>query len=347
MKKFSKKVLLFIAGLFCLFVLKKLVTPYYLGNTTFAAKVRYFEKNNNEDKFNTVFFGASTTHRHLKSILFDSILQDQNLKTFNFGVDATYNPETFYLLKNFIGKKNKNEITYAFVELQGLDPIGYQNVYSTRKSYWNDLYFLNYAINYTINSNQNINKKMDYFKIYLATHLFSYVDFKILNNFFEINNELNTNSVGENGYYSLWLDMMENDIENGPRDWHETFKSDTTVVAERRKFALNALNQIDTLQLNEYYLEFLHTLIEEYKKIGVELIFVLPPKLLERYYLELLPIAKSLPQKNMIDMSNPLKYDEFYQTQYSFDKAHLNDEGATLYTNYLAEEFRKRLAMSD
>lgn len=347
MKKFRKKLMLFALGLIGIFIVKNLLTPYYLGNPQFATKLDYF-KSHDDKNYNTVFFGSSTLYRHVNTTLFDSILREQNLKSFNFATGGTYNPETFYLYNKFIGRKNKHNIKYAFIELQALDPIGFQNVYTTRKSYWNNTTYFNFATNYINNSNFDIQKKSKYFKIYAGTFAYSFLDFKILNNFFEINNQLNRNRVGRDGFYPLTKDMNENHVENGPKDWRLFFKADTTVLEKRRTSIIKNINlESDLLHLNTFYLEYLNALIRESEKHEIKLMFILPPRLKSEFYKELLPIAKALPQNHIINLSDPIKYKEFYQTKYAFDIAHLNTEGSTIFTTYLANEFRKRIKVSN
>ena len=46
-----------------------------------------------------------------------------------------------------------------------------------------------------------------------------------------------------------------------------------------------------------------------------------------------------IPKENKIDMANPFIYDEFYLLKYAFDRGHLNEQGAKIYSLELAKEF--------
>lgn len=58
-------------------------------------------------------------------------------------------------------------------------------------------------------------------------------------------------------------------------------------------------------------------------------------------YNELLSIKKRLPGNHIVEIANPKKYPELYKDELSFDVGHLSCEGANVFTEYVADEFKK------
>jgi hypothetical protein len=68
---------------------------------------------------------------------------------------------------------------------------------------------------------------------------------------------------------------------------------------------------------------------------NIGLVYVMPPKhcRAEEYY-----AFHDIGPERSIDMGDPDRYPEFHQMGYHFDKGHLNDAGARLYTLELAKQ---------
>lgn len=79
-------------------------------------------------------------------------------------------------------------------------------------------------------------------------------------------------------------------------------------------------------------------------KKGIDLYFVLPPRLPEGMYAELNAVLDQLPSKNVIKLYKYPQHSEFYTSANSFDLGHLNDKGAYLFTTELATQIRNKIA---
>jgi hypothetical protein len=340
MKKFIKKGIIFILLLVIILVIKKLITPYYLGNRTYKDKLEYFNNNYNNEKYNTVFFGSSRIYRHINSALFDSLLNKTDVKTFNFATAGTFNPESYYLYDNFINNLDGKEMDYAFLELQSLFNFSKTNSQTTKGSYWNNLHYLNYSINYILASKDNNLRKNEFISNYSRSFIYSFLDFKILLNYLSLNSK---KRIGLNGFYPLEKEMIETKGKNSLETRWVNFHSNPAVLKTRIEAAQKTKNLNSDNSINKYYLNYLNSLINKSKQKGVNLVFILPPRLSEGEYLELIPIVNLIPRQHVIKLNDPEKYKELYIEEYSFDIGHLNSEGANIFTNYLVHEFKKKM----
>jgi len=345
MKIFLKRLVLFFSLLMAILILKKIFTPYYLGNVYFKPKLEYFNKNFKAKEYNTVFFGSSRIFRHVNTEVFDSIMSGEKIKTFNFGTVGTYNPESYFLYENFIDNLEEKSIDYAFLEIQALNDIDSENLTTTKGNYWNSVEFLNFAVNYISDTNKSDSEKASLMTRYFKSHFYSYFDVKIFKHYM-MDTKNTVRRMGANGFYSLDDDLKETPNNKVLNQRREIFLADTETLTERRQSVLNIYRGGSDLVLNDFHYTYLLSLIEKSKEKGVDLIFVLPPRLTADQYLELLPISNQLPKRNVINLSDPRDYNTLYMTDYSYDVGHLNARGATLMTKYLANGFKDKLQLN-
>ncbi|MBN2893184.1 MAG: hypothetical protein JXL97_15040, partial [Bacteroidales bacterium] len=226
----------------------------------------------------------------------------------------------------------------AFIELQPLNQIAEENINTTRNNYWINLKFLIFSYKYIFNANYQNNQKYmikAYTKSFISK-LFDIEKYKYA--LMQVNSD--TSIIGKQGYYSLNKQMNDIGDENGLSKRLTTFLKDTTVLQERIKLSINNL-QFYEHYLNEVHLHEIEKLIEKSKEKGIHLFFIIPPKLSD--YKELRAIKEFLPKENIIDISDANDYPNLYKTEYTFDIGHLNEKGANLFTEYLADEIKKSL----
>jgi hypothetical protein len=339
-RKFLIRIFIFGMILASLLILKKSMTPYYLGNSDYRVKLDYSKRS--QQKFNTVVFGSSRLFRHVHSALLDSLLSEKQLNTFNFASAATYNPEAYYLYENYIEDAQKNEIKYAFIELQNLYEITKENQKSTKATYWNNFRYLLFSYRYILNTHYGYLKKSKFIWDYTLSFIYGHLDFQILKHFFKPADKATIRKIGIQGFYTLDQNLADTKQNDYYKKIKTSFLADTMVLQERMKGVKEAKKVSTTTPVNQFHLDFLLALIDNSKQKGIEVIFILPPKLKDIQYIELLPVANALPAKHIIRLEDPDKYKEFYLTKYAFDVAHLNALGANLFTNYVAMEFKKR-----
>ena len=324
------------------FILKKAFTPYYLGNVYFKPKLEYFNKKYKTQNYNTVFFGSSRIYRHVNTEVLDSLMSAQNINSFNFATVATYNPESYFLYENFIDTQADKNIDYAFLELQALNEIDGDNLTTTKGNYWNTIDYLNFTINYVSNSDKSQGEKLDLMTRYVKSHLYSYFDVKIFKHYW-MDTKNTVRRMGEDGFYSLDDDLQKTPNNDVLQQRKDSFLADTKTLEERRNSVLDIYENANNIAVNDYHLSYLSALIDKSKEKGINLIYILPPRLTVEQYEELVPISNLLPKANVINLSHPETYNELYTVENSYDVGHLNASGARVLTTYLAEEFKNIL----
>ena len=335
MKKFIKRITVFILVLICFFAAKKFFTPYYLGDKTIYAKYTGFSER--PEKFNTVIFGSSRLYRQINSHLLDSLMNERNFSTYNFAAPGTFNPATYYLYENFIDSRHSKTVDRAFLELQTLSHYTGSNCTTTTASYWNNAKYLLFSLNYINHSTYSADIKKELYSCYLKSYLFGFYDFS---NFLNLFRPIDMDEVGVNGFLSMEEAMNIKDENASLIERWQDFRSDTSEISERIEAANQAVTTAMNYEVNTYHQQYLTSLIEKSRNKGIELIYIIPPRLTESQYNELVPLANSLPQNHVIELYNYSDYSEFYRAAYSFDIGHLNTEGANIFTKFLAEKIK-------
>jgi len=335
--KFQKKFGIFsvIGILFCM-GLSFLRSPYY-GNPEYQNKFTYFSENINS--YNAAVFGSSRMYHHFIPNLFDSLLNDQNLNTFNLAVQSGYNPETYYLYEKFLETIKPNQIKYVFIELQQINEIEkYMN--TERFFYWLNLKYMLFSYQYILNSN-NRNNKTFFLTSYAKNFFYKLINFSYFKTMFS-SKQTSNNFSETDGYLSLDKFYLDNPNHQNLIKKRQAFLSDTTTINPKITASLVELNnsQLEYYK-NEVHLKKLLEIIETSKQKGIEVIFVIPPRFFR--YEELYALKHYLPKTNVVDISNAEKYPLLYQSKYSFDVGHLNNAGAILFTEYLAQEIKNIL----
>ena len=343
MKKFIIKGLILFFIIVLLLFIKKEVTPFYIGNLIFKTKHEDYTKRN--EKFNAVIFGSSYIYRQLNTPLFDSLLNKYELSTYNFGTGALYNPESYFLYENFLQSIDSGEIKIAFLELQSLRHFLPENQRTTRASYWNNERFLVYSIKYIQDSYYPEEKKYAMYKSFIESYLYSFIDFSILENLLRHGN---AKELGVNGFYHLEKAMIESRENLAFKNrWNDfQFGDGKLKLAERVNAAQMVTESIPQEAVNKTHLKLINHFIEASYNKGIHLIIVLPSRLAESQYNELVGISNSLPLKNSIQLYQYPKYRELYEVDNSFDYGHLNRKGADIFTKYLAIEVENIIARS-
>lgn len=336
MKKFAKNIILFlIIPIIVMLLLNFFISPYY-GNEYYNTKYDFFNKN--KEKYNTVVFGSSRLYRHINSSLLDSLMSKYNFSTFNLAAPSTHNPEVYYLYEKFISNIESNTISYAFIELQPLNSIAEKNINTARNYYWFNLKYLIYSYRYIFNS-AYLNNRRYMIKAYSKSFVNKLLDFnKYKYAFMPVNSD--TTIIGRRGFYSLNQQMNDIGGENALNKRLSDFMKDTTVLQERIEASIIERNNLKK-HLNKIHLDKLNEIINLSREKGIHIFFVIPPKL--GNYKELYAIKENLPNENIIDISSAVDYPNLYKTKYTFDIGHLNEKGANLFTEYLANEIKKCL----
>jgi len=105
-----------------------------------------------------------------------------------------------------------------------------------------------------------------------------------------------------------------------------------------------AYKSSDTDTYNCVLLDIFVSYLKGYKEEDIHLIYILPPREANLDTdLEMLNLYRALPDGHKIDLGDPFKYPEFYRIENRYDRGHLSNEGAKMYTQKLAIAFKEIL----
>ncbi|MCB0168831.1 MAG: hypothetical protein KDI79_31680, partial [Anaerolineae bacterium] len=145
------------------------------------------------------------------------------------------------------------------------------------------------------------------------------------------------------GFYTLDEEIAEYPQEKYFRRYNYV-RDNPTILTEQERLSRQFLETIDeTSPVNPVLLNHFQALIADSEAQGVHLILLLYPRL-EDEYKALLPVYYHLPAQNKIEMTHPDEYPEFYSMAYTFDRGHMNREGARLFTEALAQNFNQLMS---
>ena len=103
-------------------------------------KYRYFAER--KDSYDLFFIGSSRVFHHFIPEQFDrKVASDagRSIKSFNFGYDAMWPPESYYMLREAL-RLNPNRLRWVLIDLMQIQPkIDLENATTLRVAYWHDL----------------------------------------------------------------------------------------------------------------------------------------------------------------------------------------------------------------
>ena len=338
MKKLTFKLILLLLIVISINQLMIYWLPFGWGDKRMYVKYKFYREH--ADDYNTLFLGTSRTYRHIAPQVVDAnVSEDLNIKSFNLGMQAYSFPRPHLLLKHTLENKPPN-LQYVILEISHFgDNPGSENLHTTQVKYWYNLEYTLFYLRYVAHTPRNPLRKLRIYNRHVMTLFEKYfnigmgvdiLDLMIEADFDEAQKSLGVN---HNGFYPL-------DEETGDeyRARREAIISDPNMVVRRKNESRQMLNASPNNQAyNPVYLEKIQELLELSEAHNVKLIFYLPPRL-GRDYEQLLPLLKQIPDENKIILADPDLYPEFYRLDKTYDIAHLNYEGAILFSELLAEK---------
>ncbi|MBT3208667.1 MAG: hypothetical protein HN704_15430 [Bacteroidetes bacterium] len=336
-KIWFKVVLLLLVFLIVNYTMYLFIVPFYWGNTRFQPKYEYIKSNS--ETHNMLFFGASNIARGFVPEVFDELCQSAGItmNSYNFGVDLLVPPEEFFLYEKMLDEGLPG-VEYVFLCLSPIIQIDEKYMHTTRIKYWYSPGYLWFTLKSIYNSSLSEAEKDNA----LNNHLISFAE-----KLFSIDFVKDIIR-----YYSKEYDssLAEND---GYQSYDKLAKGKNRFSTIRRKFLKNSdqmfVNRktnkrfFETFELdteyNPVFLEKINQLIKKSDKQGIQLIFVLPPRLQNEEYLELFPLFMQIENDNRIELARAEKYPSLYYISNSFDFIHLNDAGAREFSKLLAQKF--------
>jgi hypothetical protein len=143
------------------------------------------------------------------------------------------------------------------------------------------------------------------------------------------------------GYHPLYLNT-ENRAEKKRRN---NFLRNSEILTLRRENALKFSKRNAFPHTNTVLLDRLERLQKQAEEKQIVLLFLLPPRLNMESYKQLLPVVKELEDSSIIRLYDPSKYPQFYNMNYSFDRAHLNAKGSDMLTREISKAFLRHVQL--
>lgn len=349
MKKFIKKIVLYVSAYLIISNLLFLFVPYHFGNPWYSSKIKFLEKKEDSIGLNTFFFGSSRVYRQINPTIFDSICSvnsgytsSAKIKSFNLGAPATFAPQTYYLYENFLESKLSEKAKYCFLEISDVQKIPDDQLGQERTNYFVNSKILSFASRSFFNDKRyNIPRKVYSTSIYFVS---------FLENLFHLGHlreglmdkkyyDLAYVGIERNGFYPLESEYQEtndNGLKNVFSERKQKLIDNPSVLNKRKVNFLELEKKSNNNNCNNINLKKIKHLIEKSKEKDIHLFFILSPRLDSK---EIFNLSKKIPKQHIINMGSPNVYPEFYSLENSFDIGHLNNKGADLYSKKIALEF--------
>lgn len=342
MKVFLFRLILFLSMLSVLMAAKVVLMPYHAGSGIYTRKLNTLRES--DKPYNTFIFGSSRMYRQLDPIILDSALAEFDIVSYNLAVDATFQPESYYLYSHFLESDLSRNAELVFLELSSIPEAGRSNASTAKGSYWLTPGNLIYCWRY-INSMKRNDPDLDIWqwrKFYVQSFLFRIYDFSSLKGLLD---EQEFTS-GKEGFYSCEAQLKRDGKKSFLFEWNKNFKQHSDAILRKKVQAASSVDSlIDNSSTNfQPHLEYLESLIDESESRDIKLVVVLPPRLTIEAYEELAPVFAAIPDSNKIDVSQYPEFEELYLLENSFDGAHLNEAGIKLFTGDLSEEAEELLS---
>lgn len=351
MKKLTIKFLLLLVIVLAITQVVSSFMPFTWGNQRLNTKFHEYSKA--PDQYNTVLVGASTTYRHINPSQFDSAVNalrpDLKIKSYNFGIPANRTPQSVYTLYQLMQFK-KDNIQYVVVDLSELTKMGVENLHKKEMIFWYNWGNIGEIMHASYESEKSLANKIGV----PGLHLFSFFEREYMigmgSSMMEqfAGKNLQPLSVGpqQNGFYSLDQEMHD-DPEGDLAQRYDVLRRQDT-INYRTKRCQELWDKYHAAQKNPNTVieKNLKELISYCEQNDIKIIFMLSQRLGDRYQY-LLPLINQLPEKNKISFANPTEYPMLNRRENLFDLAHLNSDGAKIFTDIFAEKFVERINMQE
>jgi hypothetical protein len=292
---------------------------------------------------NVLFFGTSRTRNHINPADFDAEnrLDKCQTSSFNMGLPASNLAETSYLYEKFLEQysslpKGERKLRYVLFEFHEFGPVSLKNLTAEKSFYWVDLKNLSFAVDYTLATYLKSHQKLQMISGYVTSFLLRTLGFNYIN--IRHDEDLNLRSaLGKGGRGFVSREEAEGKSLR-VKEARDEFLADTTRLIKRMELAEHDFRDPSFSRYrNQPNVDRLLDLIKKSKAQGIDLIFIVQPRLGD--YKEILGTLGALPPKHAIVIANPKQYQGLWAVRNSSDIGHLNIKGAKLFNRYLSDEF--------
>ncbi len=291
---------------------------------TLGKKWRHFEEHG--AKYSLVFVGSSRVAHHFIPEQFDAELKKAGveMKSFNFGQDGMFPPESFYALRSLL-EQTPARPRFVLIDLMNFRPILKGNEEAERAVAWHDWRHTLLAVRMLLSSDYE--KPEEDPGILYHARLFTKrtLGEGRWHDWLKTRVKLKqrpSSAVADSGYEAL---------KAGPMDAKET---------ERFRSLVDGLKNTDRrAELPAAYRRELESLIRFVREHGAEPVFVVSPDIFaSQRYINWPPAGVA-----QFSYDRPDAFPTLYRTEQRYDASHLDDEGAKEFTRIFAAEFAEWL----
>jgi hypothetical protein len=289
----------------------------------------YFNKH--KDSFDVLFLGSSRFYHQVIPKQFDGRVEElcgHKLRTFNFGYDAMWPPESFWMLRKLLASKPA-KLRWVFIDCMDIQSkLDERNFGVRRLAYWHDWHHTVMAWKSVIDSPGSSRNKWSY----LTGH-----------------GTLLMQQWTNQGWGAEWV-SYELGVQRRkkasrwepPEGWRDTegyeVEKDVRFTGpEREKFVRNVEKLRENFpprRAKPSFVEAVREIAADVRAAGAQPIFVITPTVDRRENFSGLPA--DVPVWRYHDVA---AYPELYDPENHYDASHLNGSGARIFTELLAKRF--------
>lgn len=336
MKVLFNKILLVCVLSFLVLVSTSLFLNKFWGNNFLRKKIECVKSLDAD--YNTLFLGSSRVNHHIKASIFDSLTNSKN-KSFNLGIGAGSYYENFAALKELLKYKKIERVYIQYYGYWGGNHPGATNI---QRSYFWDLDLLWSALNKSKNDYKEIKWHFEFLlrryfltghgkdiimynlysskrKIIKVVNNIKFLRSERLNNILEKLEKKEGSICSNSGFMPLMPRKLSEAKQIKFDSWYKKFEKGNTRSYNDETVTMNESSEI-------FYQELQSFLDEK----NIELYVIYEPNNFQYYKSKI---------RNKIYMGDGKDFPEYFEKQYWWDLGiHLNDNGATVFTNQLAKK---------
>jgi len=325
-----------------------------LDDLAYAERIAYFETH--ADRYDVVFFGASSTYRGVVPPVFDAAMAEQGhpLRSFNLATPGMWPHEANWLLRRILDQPPKR-LRWVFIDLRGWSAaIKDANRFSDRTVAWHDA-----AETRSVLHSVLLQEEAWLDRLQLAgTHLLHFgMNIAHLGRGLELAStvgawpqDLNARHEEQERLLRPRAGEIQRWQGHGPfreEDSEIGFKASTRerFLREREEWpaTLAKISRIaGRVSLEAYNLAALEAQVAAVRSAGLEPVYLIPPGMRPTPHLLRLSEEGRVPL--LLAFNDPEAYPELYRFENRFDRGHLAAAGARRFSELLAERFSAELA---
>ena len=284
-------------------------------------KWSYFREN--RDRIDVLFVGSSRFYHQIIPAQFDAAVGQ--VRSFNFGYDGMWPPESFYLLRKLLALRPAH-LKWVVIDLMDINTqLDERNNYTMRMAYWHDLRHTALTFRDIVATRFHPEQKFDLFVQHGRLCASQILNLGCGADF------LKTRLIPSPPRKTFIWEAGAGFEPEPSRGMEGKIRDGFVMTVERLKTG------IAPAPVRPVFRDALHELIRDVRRAGAEPIFVIAPTINGRENFTEVPDGVAV-----FGFNHPAEYPELFDPAKHYDAWHLNEKGAVDFTAILAEKFIER-----